>query len=273
MIHKLENLDVNIKKSKITYSLGDVTAIAITIGFVCCLAYNYGFFFDCSVGMSLLAYSDIIGSYSIWIPFVICIVFILYYYKLWVNFLEKSVKDNIKYTYKTNKKEKKAITKLYLDILLFVTLFMFISWLLIGFPAFRNIIFIFLITSCFILASNLYVNKDDITKQYIFIVTFIISILYFMFMLGNGVFFIKTILNSPNATLTLDKDKPLNISVVILRNLENGLLVKIANTETIKLVPWDEIQDIEIRNTSLGRYMGILPKIFVNNKEFPVRKT
>lgn len=248
-----KNLDIGI---------GNTFAIAAIIGFLFSVSYNYGYFWDFSVSISLLSIRDIIGSYSLWLPLILSIFFMVFYFEMLLVFIRKKLSYIInvkKPTEDVGNIQVKNVLHLIVPFLA-LSVIMFASWLLIGFPKFRIIMIVFFSLLFLVVSIDVVYGSSErsLNKLLLYMVMIIAALSFGMFSLGHFVSVLDSRQKERNAVVTLNGVGIKVIPVVVLRNLESGLLVKDLKDERMKLFLWHDIRRVDVYLKKENRFKGFI---------------
>lgn len=241
-----------------------ITLIATFIGFLCSLAYNFGYFWEYSVGISLLSLTDILKSYSLWIPSVLALSLGYGFHILCTRVengkSEDEIAGNAKYP-----KLVKLFRKFSSDTLIVIVVFIAFSWFILFGRPYDPIMmgvacfliwgwFCIYILSCKKLVEN---SNRLILEIFLIVPLFLIP----MFFIGLNASDHNNHIYKPNATLYDIESQTVGRKIIILRQLENGFLVLNQGNMTCSLYPWDSVYKIDIEKDN-RRFRGIICEIF-----------
>lgn len=234
---------------RVGYTICFVTAI----GFVCSLTYNCGYFWLFDAGINILSISDILASYTLWIPSLGMLIF-GYGLDLFLKHLEDEKKSR-KIKYFLNKLD--GLPQLLLYILIILLLASFISF---GYPRAPLLLWacffiLWLKLSSKVMALNMFALRSN--KYIMGIFLFVPVILSLMFTIGLDKAINDSKLSMPNAYITLINQKNFPYPTILIRHLEKGLLAKDIGSKNYIVFAWDDIAKIEIVSHD-NQFSGII---------------
>lgn len=234
-----------------------ITLIATVLGFFCSLAYNYGYFWSYDAGMSLLSITDILRSYSLWIPGIFGFILLGYYMEAVSTRIEQG-KTEVELAQGTRNPELTIKIRNFFNKKLpfFCVLGLCLYYVFIGHP-YKPIIFglaCLFIWSIFISFILSHAKTEGLKRLMLEIFLLLPIFIISSFFWGLHDSQINEAKSKPNAIFYLSDYPEIKHPTILIRNLESGLLVK--ENELYELYSWNIIY--KISPIKQKDYRGIL---------------
>lgn len=248
-------------------NIGPIISVATAIGFLCSLIYNYGYFYGFSVDVRILSLNDILSSFTLWAPILISIA-IGYLASKIIKPHHKNVFDAIN----TKGGVGKVVMWLIFWLLAADLLLYIATATSIFYKIFGTVYPLFIYFSSFVIwiMLTLYIGshhkfKQRINELYLNTITYVIFIFATMFVTGITASSEQSMLHKSNISVYMN-NKEIENRFILLRYLEQGLLVKETEQNSYVLITWDEINKVVLVPTKpfhgfLRNYLK-LPSIF-----------